>query len=164
MKADKKVKVREILDSYLTTSHHRRTTERYAILDAVYKMTGYFSLTDLEARLEENDFRVSRATLYNTMHLFVVLRLVRCHHFHEQTLYEASYDNDCNCFQICSICGKITVLHSPKIDQLVNELKLKRFHKDGFSLYIYGVCSTCQAKLTRSRTQKTKKSKLSNKK
>ncbi|MCI1741150.1 MAG: transcriptional repressor [Prevotella sp.] len=164
MKANMKAKVRDILDSYLTTSHHRRTPERYAILDAVYNMPEYFSLADLGAKLEEGNFRVSRATLYNTISLFVELRLVRCHRFKMHTFYEASYNNESKCFQICSMCGKITVLHPLKINQLIDELKLKRFRKDGFSLCIYGICSTCQAKLTRSRTQKIKKLKLSNKK
>ncbi|MCH3993535.1 MAG: transcriptional repressor [Prevotella sp.] len=164
MKANIKFKARDILDSYLTTSHRRRTPERYTILDAIYNMTGYFSLADLDTQLEKGNFRVSRATLYNTMHLFVDLRLVSCHRFQKCVLYEASYDSNGNSFQICSVCGKITVLHTPKIDQLVKDMKLKRFRKDRYSLYIYGVCSSCQAKLTRNRTQKIKKSKLSNKK
>lgn len=165
MKANVKVKVRGILDSYLTNSHHRRTPERYAILDAVYSMPGHFSLVDLGTKLEESHFRVSRATLYNTMRLFVELRLVTRHCFRENTLYEACYNNESHCHQICTVCGKVTEIHSSKIMQVVDDLKLKRFRKDGFTLYIYGICSSCQARLTRRKTLEDKeKSKKQNKK
>ena len=33
-----KAKVRVILDNYLESNHHRKTPERYAILDAVYSL------------------------------------------------------------------------------------------------------------------------------
>ena len=71
-----KAKVRVILDNFLESNHHRKTPERYAILDAVYSLKGHFTLDDLGALLEKKHFRVSRATLYNTMHLFIELRLV----------------------------------------------------------------------------------------
>ena len=46
------------------------------------------------------------------------------------------------------------------IIEAVDSLRLSRFRKDGFNLYVYGVCSTCQAKLTRKRRQQqAKKSK-----
>ena len=76
MKGNIKKKAREILDSYLELRSHRKTPERYAILDAVYSMDGHFSLEELDARLGKDNFRVSRATLYNTMRLFLELRLV----------------------------------------------------------------------------------------
>jgi len=50
---------------------------------------------------------------------------------------------------------------SPEITQAINDLHLKRFRKDGFTLYVYGICSTCQARITRQinmkKTSKTDK-------
>ena len=46
-----KAKVRVILDNYLESNHHRKTPERYAILDAVYSLKGHFTLDDLGALL-----------------------------------------------------------------------------------------------------------------
>jgi hypothetical protein len=40
---------------------------------------------------------------------------------------------------------------------VVNNLHLKRFRKDGFTLYIYGVCSSCQARMTRRKNQERRK-------
>jgi Fur family ferric uptake transcriptional regulator len=149
MKENVKAKVREILDNYLELRNHRKTPERYAILDAVYSIKDHFTLEQLSETLLANNFRVSRATLYNTIRLFIELRLVVRHNFQGVTLYEAYYASNNHCHQICTICGKITEISLPGVTQSINEARLRRFRKDGFSLYIYGVCSSCQGKITK---------------
>lgn len=153
------VQVREVLDNYLESNQHRKTPERYAILDAVYSIGGHFTLEELGAELERRHFRVSRATLYNTMHLFIELRLVVRHSLVDGTKYEASYCNESHVHQVCTMCGMVTELKAPNITAAVNETKLQRFRRDAYALYIYGVCSACQAKLTRKRNIKSEKSK-----
>ena len=154
--------VLRILDSYLEMNNHRKTPERYAILRAVYSTNGHFTLDELGEKLSrEYKFPVSRATLYNTLNLFMELRLVIRHRFQGSTKYEACYDNNSHCHQMCTVCGKVTEVSSPEITQAINDLHLKRFRKDGFTLYIYGICSTCQARITRQinmkKTSKTDK-------
>lgn len=149
-----KTKVREVLDNYLETNQHRKTPERYAILDAVYSIGGHFTLEELGEMLEKKHFRVSRATLYNTMHLFIELRLVVRHSLVDGTKYEASFDNENHVHQVCTVCGKVTEIKAPQIAAAVNATKLQRFRRDAFALYIYGVCSACQAKITRKRNNK----------
>ncbi|GAB6981633.1 Fur family transcriptional regulator [Prevotella dentasini] len=152
-KENVKKKVREILNSYLEINNHRKTTERFAILDAVYDLTGHFTLDELEKLLESQNFRVSRATLYNAMKLFIELRLVVRHRFIGQTKYEACYANGDHIHQICTVCGTVTGIYSEEILHAIEETKCKRFRKDGFSLYIYGVCSSCQASISRQRNK-----------
>lgn len=48
-----KSKVREVLDNYLEMNMHRKTPERYAVLDAVYSLKGHFTLEELGAQLEK---------------------------------------------------------------------------------------------------------------
>lgn len=68
MKESVRTTVRQILTNYLEMNNHRKTPERYAILDAVYDINGHFTLEELSDKLaEENKFPVSRATLYNTL-------------------------------------------------------------------------------------------------
>ena len=154
--------VERILDNYLEMNNHRKTPERYAILKAIYSMNGHFTLEELNDRLStELKFPVSRATLYNTLNLFLTLRLVIRHRFQGTTKYEACYDRNSHCHQICTMCGKVTEVKSPEIIMAVENMHLKRFRKDGFTLYVYGVCSTCQAKITkRKRLEKLKKQEL----
>ena len=148
--------VERILDSYLEINNHRKTPERYAILRAVYGMSGHFTLDELGEKLAAvYKFPVSRATLYNTMNLFMELRLVIRHRFQGTTKYEACYAGDSHCHQICTVCGKVTEVKAPEIAEAIDAMHLKRFRKDGFSLYIYGICSTCQGAITR-KIKKTK--------
>jgi len=142
--------VERILDSYLELNNHRKTPERYAILKAVYGMDGHFTLDELGDKLmNDQKFMVSRATLYNTLNLFMELRLVIRHRFQGTTKYEACYADDNHCHQICTVCGKVTEVKAPDVEEAIDNVHLKRFRKDGFSLYIYGICSTCQGKITR---------------
>ncbi len=158
MKDEVKASVRQILDGYLDMKGHRKTPERYAILDAVYGMDGHFTLDELGVKLRRDlRFPVSRATLYNTMRLFMELRLVIRHRFQGSTKYEACYDGGSHCHQICTVCGRVTEFRSAEIDEAIAAVHLKRFRKDGFSLYLYGICSTCQTQITKQRISKTKK-------
>ena len=142
--------VERILDNYLEMNNHRKTLERYTILRAVYGIHGHFTLDDLSAKLiNEMNFHVSRATLYNTLNLFMALRLVIRHRFQGTTKYEACYDNNSHCHQICTMCGKVMEVKSPEIIAAVENMPTKRFRKDGFTLYVYGMCSTCQARVTK---------------
>ena len=156
--------VERILDNYLTMNNHRKTPERYAILRAVYSMEGHFTLDELGQKLMADDrFLVSRATLYNTLNLFLELRLVIRHRFQGTTKYEACYAGDSHCHQICTVCGKVTEVKSPEITDAIEAMHLKRFRKDGFTLYIYGICSTCSARMTRQKKKASEKSKKLNK-
>ncbi len=149
--------VEHILNNYLEMNNHRKTPERYAVLKAVYSIEGHFTLDELGQKLaDEYRFPVSRATLYNTLNLFMELRLVIRHRFQGTTKYEACYAGESHCHQICTVCGKVTEVMAPEITEAINQLHLKRFRKDGYSLYVYGICSTCQAVFTRrSKKQKT---------
>lgn len=147
-------KARQTLTNYLEENKCRKTPERFAILDAVYAMDGHFSLEELGEKMEQDNFRVSKATLYNAVNLFMKLRLVVRHHFQQLTRYEACYNDDYQCHQICTACGKVMELPGAMLAQWIADTKLKRFHPLGGSLYIYGMCSTCQAKLTRQKGKK----------
>ena len=160
MKASRLEAVERILDNYLEMNNHRKTPERYTILKAIYSINGHFTLEELNDKLtKELGFPVARATLYNTINLFLEVRLVTRHRFHGATKYEACYDNDSHCHQICTMCGKVTEVKSVEIKEAVENMHLKRFRKDGFTLYVYGVCSTCQTMITKRKKQEKEKSK-----
>ena len=150
IKVDVWKNVLSILDTYLEMNNHRKTPERYTILKAIYNIEGHFTIEELSDKLiRDYGFRVSRATLYNTLKLFLELRLVIRHRFQGTTRYEACYANNSHCHQVCTICGKVTEFRSVAVTRAIKGVRSKRFRKDGFSLYVYGVCSTCQAKLTK---------------
>ena len=127
-----KRKARELLDSYLKGTGHRHTPERSAILDAVYDQRGHFTLDELAKVLEQRNFPVSRATLYNTMRLFIKLRLVVRHRFIGRTSYEACYASGDHIHQVCTVCGSIREVAAVEVAEAVDKLRLNRFRKEGF--------------------------------
>lgn len=81
--------VRQIFTEYLNTNGHRKTPERYAILDTIYSIDGHFDIDTLYSLMaDQENFRVSRATLYNTIILLINARLVIKHQFGNSSQYE----------------------------------------------------------------------------
>ena len=81
--------VRQIFTEYLNANGHRKTPERYAILDTIYSIDGHFDIDMLYSQMmNQENFRVSRATLYNTIILLINARLVIKHQFGTSSQYE----------------------------------------------------------------------------
>ena len=144
MRENVKATVKNILTGYLELNKHRKTPERFTILDAVYSFSGHFSLEELSDKLSiEYNFPVSRATLYNTIILFIDAKLVIKHQFGTTSQYERAYKNKTHHHMICTVCGKVTEFEDENLKQAIANTKLKKFTATHYSLYIYGICSRC---------------------
>ena len=136
--------VKQMLTDYLQKNGHRKTPERYAILDTIYSIEGHFDIDMLYNYMEtEEHFRVSRATLYNTIILLMDANLVIKHQFGNSSQYERAYKNLTHHHMICVECGTITEFHNNELHQTIINAKLKKFNATHYSLCIYGVCSRC---------------------
>jgi Fur family ferric uptake transcriptional regulator len=142
--------VKQMFTEYLRIHKHRKTPERFAILDAIYSIDGHFDIDKLYAMMaDEEKFRVSRATLYNTLVLLLDAKLVIKHMFGSCSQYEKSYNMETHHHQICTECGKVTEMHSDELQTAIANTKMTRFQMSHYSLYIYGTCAKCAARKRR---------------
>ena len=148
MKANSYEAARRILGKYLESNKCRKTPERFAVLEAVYGFSSYFTIQELGDKLVELNFPVCRATLYNTVKLLMELRLMVCRRLRGSMRYKAGYVES-GCTQVCIVCGKATEVKVPEMDDVFEHVRLKRFRKESYSVCFYGVCSSCQALMTR---------------
>ena len=136
--------VRHKLTQYLEAKKLRKTTERYEILDTIYATSEHFDVDLLYKMMAKGEYRVSRATVYNTIDLLVDAGLVRKHQFsNHPAQYEKSYNMANHHHLICTRCGKIREVKDPKLLEVLSQKKFARFTTAYYALYVYGICSSC---------------------
>ena len=133
---------RKMFNAHLERNQLRKTPERIAILDEIYKNSDHFDADSLYFHMKNNNYRVSRATVYNTLELLVSCDLVRKHHFGSNlTQYEKSYGYKQHDHLICLDCGNVVEFCDPRIQQIKDTMgDILKYQVNHHALTLYGHC------------------------
>ena len=72
---------KEVFTRYLEEHGHRRTVERFSVLEEIYLLNDHFDVESLFMHMKGKGHRISRATLYNTIELLLDSELITRHQF-----------------------------------------------------------------------------------
>lgn len=141
---NRELSARQRLAHFLESRKMRKTSERFTILDKIYSSSTHIDAVTIYEAMLADGYRVSRATVYNTLDLLIDAGLVRRINLADGvTRYERMTMNNNHHHLICTRCGKVKEMKAIEVIGDMLKRKPRSFEPKYYTLYIYGLCSRC---------------------
>ena len=125
----------------------KRSSKREQILNVFLNQEGHLSAEELVARIQREDRRVSRATVYRTLQWMVDAGIASKVDFGDGLArYERSYRHPRHYHLICNKCHRSFEFLSSDVESLVEEVAAASgFEPLQTVVQVYGTCEDCRA-------------------
>ncbi len=134
--------VRKIFREYLEKNSHRKTEERFSILDEIYSLSEHFDIESLHLHMQQKGYQISLATIYNTIELLLDCQLITRHQFGKNaSRYEPSHLFKQHDHLICQDCEHVFEFCDPRVQQIQRTIgDILKFNITKHSLNLFGKC------------------------
>lgn len=136
----------QVLQDYLREQGFRRTPEREEILREIFEIHDHFDVDGLYLRLRGKGSKVSKASIYRALPIFIDCGLIREVDFNDgHWHYEHIYGHSHHCHLRCLGCGQILEFEEPALKLLEEQLaRAYGYVIKGHQLEVHGLCTTCR--------------------
>jgi Fur family ferric uptake transcriptional regulator len=137
----------DVLASYLSRNHLKRSTQREVILEAFLRAGHHVSVEDLLRLVRRRHPEIGRTTIYRTLKLFQEAGLASELLLGGEARFEPRWNRDHHDHFVCVVCDEIIEFQSPEIERLQEEIAAQiGFTIEGHRHHIFGRCRKCAAK------------------
>jgi len=136
----------QVFQDYIRQRGLRRTTEREVVLREIFEIHGHFDVDELYLKLRQKGVKVSKASIYRALPLFMECGLIRevdfsQGHWHYEHIYGHAHHSHLRCLG----CGEILEFQEPALKLLEEQLAREYDYRiKGHHLQVQGYCSTCR--------------------
>jgi Fur family ferric uptake transcriptional regulator len=137
----------QVFQEYIRRRGLRRTPEREQILEEIFDIHGHFDVDELHLKLRHKGSKVSKASIYRALPLFIDCGLVRevdfrAGHWHYEHIYGHAHHSHLRCLG----CGEVLEFEEPRLPLLEEHLAQEYGYRiKGHRLQVEGYCAACQA-------------------
>jgi len=145
MKRNAYIASKERLDQYVLANGLRPSVVRDTVLEQLCELKQPFTARELTEICQTQ--RISKATVYNSLELFIsaqILRGTNRQRGRTAIQYELILDSQQKIQMICQDCGRVSDFRDKAIERLILERKYSNFNLMHFSLLVYGRCKKCK--------------------